>query len=46
MGIGKSIAQEELITIAGSEESVINAKNFDDVGTKLEEIEEATCSKN
>ena len=46
MGIGKSIAQEELITIAGSEDSVINAKSFEDLGNKLKEIEEATCSKN
>ena len=45
VGIGRSIAQEELVTIAGSPHQVINANSFDDLNNQLDNIKNATCSK-
>ena len=45
VGIGKEIKQAELITIAGDENRVVNAKNFEDLNNQLDDIREATCSK-
>ena len=45
VGIGKQIKQAELITIAGNENRVVNAKNFEDLNNQLDDIREATCSK-
>ena len=45
VGIGKKIKQAELITIAGDENRVVNAKNFEDLNNQLDDIREATCSK-
>lgn len=45
VGIGKSIKQSELETIAGDKDRVVNAKNFDDLNNQLDNIREATCSK-
>ena len=45
VGIGKKIKQAELITIAGDENRVVNAKNFQDLNNRLDDIREATCSK-
>ena len=45
VGIGKKIKQAELITIAGDENRVVNAKNFEDLNNQLDDIRKATCSK-
>nr|XP_058952512.1 coadhesin-like [Pocillopora verrucosa]XP_058952513.1 coadhesin-like [Pocillopora verrucosa]XP_058952514.1 coadhesin-like [Pocillopora verrucosa]XP_058952515.1 coadhesin-like [Pocillopora verrucosa]XP_058952516.1 coadhesin-like [Pocillopora verrucosa] len=44
VGIGKKIKQAELITIAGDENRVVNAKNFEDLNNQLDDIREATCN--
>ena len=45
VGIGKKIKQAELITIAGDENRVVNAKNVEDLNNQLDDIRKATCSK-
>ncbi|XP_027051590.1 sporozoite surface protein 2-like [Pocillopora damicornis] len=44
VGIGKKIKQAELITIAGDENRVVNAKNFEDLNNQLDDIRKATCN--
>ena len=45
MGIGESIAQDELETIAGSPSQVVNAESFEDLSNQLDNIKNITCSK-
>lgn len=45
VGIGKSIKQSELETIAGDPGRVVNAKDFEDLNNQLDDIREVTCSK-
>ncbi|XP_066028698.1 coadhesin [Pocillopora verrucosa] len=44
VGIGKKIKQAELITIAGDENRVVNAKNVEDLNNQLDDIRKATCN--
>ena len=45
VGIGNNIAQEELVTIAGNPDQVINADSFEDLNNQLDDIQKKTCSK-
>ena len=45
VGIGKQIKTEELETIAGSPDRVVNAASFDALEKELDKIREVTCSK-
>ncbi|KAL9969288.1 hypothetical protein ACROYT_G021487 [Oculina patagonica] len=44
VGIGRKISQSELETIAGDKDRVVNAKSFDELDNKLDDIKEATCN--
>ena len=45
VGIGRKIEQEELETIAGSPDRVVNAASFDELDKQLDDIRETTCSE-
>ena len=45
VGIGKKINSDELETIAGSPDRVVNAESFDKLDKELDEIREVSCSK-
>ncbi|KAL9970173.1 hypothetical protein ACROYT_G022503 [Oculina patagonica] len=44
VGIGKKIKQDELETIAGSPDRVVNAESFEKLDEQLDNIRETTCS--
>jgi len=46
VGIGKSISESELETIAGDRDRVIAANSFEDLTNRLDSIREAANSKN
>ncbi|CAH3032618.1 unnamed protein product, partial [Porites lobata] len=45
VGIGKKINSDELETIAGSPDRVVNAESFDKLDKELDEIREVSCRK-
>ena len=45
VGIGKSIKQQELVRMSGSEERAVSAQNFDALSEYLDKIRELSCGE-